>query len=149
MPKVVIANEKKEVEVPDGLLAGSVYIHAESPHTHHRLDHLFDEAPADAQQAIEAQRASAPRLQKFHSVRAALAAYNPMFMASRYLFEPGQDLSGIEIETLSQLLGALKTGVHVIRFRFERDSATPGPHVTSKRGGRRSGPVGSRSSRRP
>src|SRR5260370_7160109 len=52
----------REVEVPDNLFAGGVYIHAQSPYPHHKLDDLFDQAPADAQHVIEAQRVSARRL---------------------------------------------------------------------------------------
>jgi hypothetical protein len=65
---------------------------------------LRDAAPADAQTAMEKARTSSPHLQKFASVREALAGYNSMFMSSRYLFEPSSDLSTFVIEEISELL---------------------------------------------
>ncbi len=76
-------------------------------------------APSDARTAMEKARTSSPHLQKFASVREGLAAYNSMFMSSRYLFEPSSDLSTFVIEEISELLDVLKAGASTIRMRLE------------------------------
>jgi len=68
---------------------------------------------------MEKARTSSPHLQKFASVREGLAAYNSMFMSSRYLFEPSSDLSTFVIEEISELLDVLKAGASTIRMRLE------------------------------
>jgi hypothetical protein len=112
----------REVEVPDPLFAGSEYIHARSSAKSHRLEDLFDRALPDIQQLIEKASGRFSRLSRFSDVRDALKAHNEMFMASRYPFEPGSELSGIGIETLDELLQLLDDVIRKLPHRWVQDT---------------------------
>jgi hypothetical protein len=108
----------REVELPDSTFPDLVFIHAESAAISHRLEKLFDLAPIDVQAALNNEIKKQPRLQQFGSARLALADRNPMFMASRYVFEAHRSLNGIEIASLTALLDAIATGIKSVPTRF-------------------------------
>lgn len=106
----------REVKVPFDL--GGAYIYAKAPAKSHRLEALFDEAPTDFRQAIDAEVTKRDRLARYADGRAALAAHNSMFMSSRYPFEPQSEISGIEIYALNEILDALRSGIRSVPSRF-------------------------------
>jgi hypothetical protein len=107
----------REVELPDSTFPDLVFIHAKTAKNSHRLEKLYDLAPADWQAALDAEVKKRPRLQQYAGARPALAERNPMFMASRYVFEAHQTLDGIEINTLNELLDAVAAGVRAVPSR--------------------------------
>lgn len=112
----------REVEVPDTSFGEGAYIHARSSVISHRLEDLFDRASPDIQQLIEKASGRFSRLSRFSGVRDALKAHNEMFMASRYPFEPGSELSGIRIETLDELLQLLDDVIRKLPHRWVHDT---------------------------
>jgi hypothetical protein len=93
-----------EVEVPDAISGSVSTIHARASAKSHKLEDLFGQVSPDTQQFIEEAFSRFPRLTRSSSVGKVLEAHNEMFMASRYPFEPGSELSNVEIETLDELL---------------------------------------------
>ena len=84
------------------------FIYAEPAKYIHELDKLFDCAPVDFQDALNRafeQRMSQDR--RFKDVKEALASFNRMFMGSRYPFDPKQNVNGIVISDLNNLLDVL------------------------------------------
>ncbi len=112
----------REVEIPDTVLAGGAYIHAQSTAKSHWLEDLFEQAPPDIQQLIEEASGRFPRLRRFSGVRKALKAHNPIFMASRYPFEPSSELNGVEIEALDELLRLLDDAISETPCRWVPDT---------------------------
>jgi hypothetical protein len=107
----------REIEVPFEL--GGAYIYAKAPAKSHKLEDLYNEAPADFRSAIDAEIAKHIRLSKYSGGSAALAAHNAMFMSSRYPFEPQSKLDGIEMNALNELLGSLRKAIRSIPPRFD------------------------------
>lgn len=110
-----------EIEEP-AALAGGAYIYAKSPSKSHKLEDLFDQAPADIQQLIDNSAMARDRLRHFGSTRKALESHNTMFMASRYSFEPSSALEGIVIEALDELLQVLDDVIRPLPRRWLPDS---------------------------
>jgi hypothetical protein len=97
-----------EVEVPNTGPVGGAYIYARSPSKSHRLEELFDQTPDDVRERIEKASAHVPGLKHFSGgVREAFQSYSPMFVASRYPFEPDRRFGDIDIGTLDELLQLL------------------------------------------
>jgi hypothetical protein len=110
-----------EIEDPSAL-AGGAYIYAKSPSKSHKLEDLFDQAPLDIQQLIENSAMATDRLRRFGSIRKALEVHNPMFMASRYSFEPSSALEGVVIEALDELLQVLADVIRPLPRRWVPDT---------------------------
>jgi hypothetical protein len=104
----------REVEVKNASTLGYTFIHAQTGANIHRLGKLFDLAPEIFQHAIDAEFKTWPQLRGFADARSALESHNAMFMGSRYPFEAGQKLSGIEINALRATLDALLKGIRSI-----------------------------------
>ena len=96
-----------EIEVADPAPTGGGYVYAQSASKCHRLEDLFDKAPTDIQDLMETAAGNMPHLSGFSGVRKALEAHNPMFIASRYPFEPNSELSDVKIQALDELVGLL------------------------------------------
>ena len=105
-----------EVEVPHFIVPGLSTIHAQTAVQSHRLEALFDLAPPDFQKAMEKEVKRAPNL-KHLGARSALLARNQLFMASRYVFEAGNDLNGIVVADLDALLVAVEAGIKAVPVR--------------------------------
>lgn len=105
-----LSSKEVDVPVPDGMS----HIHAKTAAQSHRLEKLLDLAPKPFQDALDAQIASSSRLRSHGSASAALAAHNPMFMGSRYPFEAGQVVDGIEMYSLAELVSAVSTSIRSI-----------------------------------
>jgi hypothetical protein len=102
----------KDVEIPSS--DGMSYIYAKTAAQSHRLEQLFDLAPTSFRNALDSQIASSSRLHRHGGAKDALAAHNPMFMGSRYPFEPGQVTSGVEMYSLKELVAAVSRGIRSV-----------------------------------
>jgi hypothetical protein len=109
-----------DVEVPD-----TAFIYARSPSKSHRLEDLFDQAPPDVRERIEKASGHVPGLKRFSGIREAFEAYTPMFVASRYPFEPDRRFDGIDIGTLDELLQLLDSVCKSIHRFVLTETETP------------------------
>lgn len=107
----------REIEKPSPIGEWK-YIYAKATAKSHKLEDLFDQAPPDIQQLIEQAGGQGERLLRLGGVRKVLEAYNPMFMGSRYPFEPERVLENVELNTLEELLLVLHDVIHTVPPRW-------------------------------
>lgn len=119
--KSLSATEELVAREP-GSDAGLLY--AKTP-TNHQLADLWATARDDAKAFIQQEADQQPRLREFESVADALQHFQPAFVATRYPYEFGRDVSFIRIDVIASLLDALNHAIRRLPVRYEQ--APPGP----------------------